>query len=341
MTRGEFRDSVLARDGYKCVLCGSPADAAHHIMERRLFSDGGYHAENGSAVCEACHWRLESTEVSPGEVREAAGITKVVLPEHLYADQRYTKWGDPVLEDGTRLKGELFDDPSVRKVIAPYLHLYDERVKYPRTHHLPWSAGVTDDDRVMKDFEAAFEGREVVVTAKFDGENTSLYRDHIHARSLDGRSHPSRDWVKNLHSRMAHDIPQGWRVCGENLYAVHQIRYRALASYFLGFSVFDSANHCLSWDETLEWLALLGLAAVPEIYRGPPDPETIHRAWQEYAESTPEGISEGYVARDAGAFHYRQFRERVAKYVRGGFVAGRPHWFYGRRMEVNGLAGES
>lgn len=36
----------------------------------------------------------------------------------------------------------------------------------------------------------------VVITEKMDGENTTLYRDGLHARSLDSRHHPSRNWVK-------------------------------------------------------------------------------------------------------------------------------------------------
>ena len=38
-------------------------------------------------------------------LREAAGITNVVVPECLYDDGVYDKWGNPVLPDGTRLPG--------------------------------------------------------------------------------------------------------------------------------------------------------------------------------------------------------------------------------------------
>ena len=42
LTRDEFRAAVLRRDGGRCLLCGGQADDAHHILERRLFPDGGY-----------------------------------------------------------------------------------------------------------------------------------------------------------------------------------------------------------------------------------------------------------------------------------------------------------
>ena len=66
------------------------------------------------------------------------------------------------------------------------------RVKYPRTAHLPWSPGATADD-IYQGKLSSFEGKYVVVTEKMDGENTTLYRDYMHARSVDSRFHPSRN----------------------------------------------------------------------------------------------------------------------------------------------------
>lgn len=105
------------------------------------------------------------------------------------------------------------------------------RYKYPRTLHLPWSESVQSDDKMVSSCQH-FEGKEVVVTEKMDGENTSIYCDGIHARSLDSRHHPSRSWVKGLQARIGWQIPEGWRLCGENVYAVHSIRYDDLESYF-------------------------------------------------------------------------------------------------------------
>ncbi len=60
----------------------------------------------------------------------------------------------------------------------------NNRYKYPRTPHLKWSPGRSADDVELATTEA-FEGEEVVVTVKLDGENTTIYRDYLHARSLD------------------------------------------------------------------------------------------------------------------------------------------------------------
>ena len=80
LTRDEFRNSVFKRDGDKCVICKNPAADAHHIMERRLFDDGGYYLDNGASVCPECHLQCEMTLISPQQLREAIGIKSVVLP---------------------------------------------------------------------------------------------------------------------------------------------------------------------------------------------------------------------------------------------------------------------
>jgi hypothetical protein len=246
MTRDEFRNLVLARDAARCCVCrwlGSLHTdelAVHHIMERRLWDTTGpqaygYVLDNGATLCPQHHMEAETTDLSCDEIRQAAGIGRIVLPPHLTPDETYDKWGNVVLPNGTRLRGELFEEPSVQKILAPYLSRFEPYVKYPRTPHVRWSPGCQADD-----IQIAHEpdpDDEIIQTVKMDGENTTLYRDRLHARSLNANPHPSRGWVKNLHAQMRHDIPEGWRVCGENLYAQHSIAYRNLESYFLVFSI--------------------------------------------------------------------------------------------------------
>lgn len=334
LSRDQFRDAVFARDGHACVFCGLPPVDAHHIIERRLWPDGGYYLDNGASVCSDHHLQCERTTLSVEDVRLACGITRIQVPPHLYPDQAYDKWGNPVLANGQRLKGELFFDESVQKVLAAggVLGLFTAWVKYPRTHHLPWSEGLHDDDRSLETL-AAFEGKHVIVTEKMDGENTTLYRDYTHARSVDGRSHPSRDWVKQHWSRFSADIPEGWRVCGENLYARHSIHYQELSTYFMGFSVWDDRNTCLGWDETAEWFELLGITSVPVLYDGVFDEHRIRALWSQRDWSR----SEGYVVRHADRIGYGEFRTHVAKFVRAGHVQTVKHWMHGQRIEQNHL----
>lgn len=197
--------------------------------------------------------------------------------------------------------------------------------KYPRTYHLPWSPGTTSDDRILSSVEH-FVGQEVVVTEKMDGENTSMYRDEIHARSMDSARHPSQTWVRGLHGRICTDIPEGWRFCGENLYAKHSIHYEALFSYFMLFSVWNDRNEALSWDETCEWAELLDIATVPVLWRGVWDEEMICRCMPAEVLLEDDDPMEGYVVRLAAGFHYDRFDRSVAKYVRKGHVSSTVHW---------------
>ncbi len=200
------------------------------------------------------------------------------------------------------------------------------RIKYPRTYHLPWSESITDDDKVLASL-ALFQNQQVVVTEKMDGENTTMYQDYIHARSIDGRSHPSIDWVKGLWSSIRQEIPKGWRLCGENLWAKHSIHYHELPSYFMGFSIWDDSNVCLSWQDTVEWLEGLGLEVVPTLYTGIYDEKVIRSLWK--------GEGEGYVVRLAQAIPYAEFQYSVGKFVRRNHVQTDQHWMYGQALEKN------
>lgn len=72
-----------------------------------------------------------------------------------------------------------------------------EKIKYPRTYHLTWSPGTTSDDKILTT-TSQFDGKEVIVTEKMDGENCTIGSDYTHARSIDSQHHSSRSWVKGL-----------------------------------------------------------------------------------------------------------------------------------------------
>lgn len=213
------------------------------------------------------------------------------------------------------------------------------RRKYPRTKHLPWSLGRTSDDKVMasEDVELNFGGADVVVTEKLDGENTTIYSDGTcHARSLDSAHHPSRAWVKSLAAQVGPQLPTGWRICGENLFAEHSISYDALPSYFAVFSIWNDQNTALSWDETVEWCELLDLTVVPTLYEGPYDQEAIEASYTGHS-SFSSGESEGYVVRVSRAFNFDDFESSLAKYVRPNHVQTDVHWMHSA-VTPNGLA---
>lgn len=201
------------------------------------------------------------------------------------------------------------------------------RHKYPRTFHVPFSLGATNDDKVLPSLNH-FADKEIVVTLKMDGENSSLYTlgEGFHARSVDSRHHSSRDWLAKFHAQVGPNIPEGWRVCGENLYAKHSLGYEDLPSYFLGFSIWNDANVALSWDDTLEMFELLEIKPVPTLYRGVFDEKVLKRLASEMDTTK----NEGFVIRVAAPFEYAEFGNSVAKWVRAGHVQTGDHWMHAK-----------
>lgn len=201
--------------------------------------------------------------------------------------------------------------------------------KYPRTPHLPWSPGATSDDKILQDAHH-FEAYYVVVTEKRDGECTTMYPDHIHARSLDSKDHYSRHYVKAIHASIKSLIPDGWRICGENLHYTKSLYYPNLKDYFEVFSIWDEHNMCLSWGETMEWCALLGLQHVPVLWTGVWDERYIRTLVIDTEKM------EGYTVRIINRFHYDYFHLSLAKWVRKGHVQTDEHWM-NQQLTPNGL----
>jgi ATP-dependent RNA circularization protein (DNA/RNA ligase family) len=193
--------------------------------------------------------------------------------------------------------------------------------KYPRTFHLPFSPGVQSDDKVIQDL-SSFDNEEVVITEKMDGENTTIYFDHFHARSLDSPYNFTRAWIKRLQAGIGHDIPKGWRLCGENVSYVHSIEYRELESFFYLFSIWNEKNECLSWDDTIQWAELLDLAMPKTFYRGPFDLQKI----KEIAKTLNTETIEGFTVRKTKSFAYDDFSKNLIKWVREGHVTTDEHW---------------
>lgn len=214
--------------------------------------------------------------------------------------------------------------------------IMEDRYKYPRTYHLPFSQGVHSDDKLIETLDF-FQGKEVIVSEKLDGENTTLGRNYFHARSLDSPYNYTRSWIKQLHSMMAHEIPEDWRFCGENVAYYHSIEYKNLESFFYLFSIWDDKNYCLSWDDMMQWAEILDLATPHVFYRGTFDLDYL----KNLAKNFDVENKEGFTVRLAQGFHYNDFDKCLTKWVRKDHVqpssdGKEEHWL--KRTYPNELA---
>lgn len=200
--------------------------------------------------------------------------------------------------------------------------------KYPKIWHFPWSRSFDTHDRVLSEDQVQqyFVGKEVVVTEKLDGENTSMYNNYIHARSLDSGHHPSRSLVKNIHSKVKFSIPDGWRVCGENVYAKHSIWYNDLPSSFFIFGVYDENDACLEWKSVVNMATYtLKIPHVPILYHGIFETDLIKKLFTGKS-IFGDSEQEGYVVRLTNEISWETHVNSFAKFVRPNHVRSPENW---------------
>jgi len=357
MTRADFRQTCVERDGGKCLVpaCDETVTtdpdgpgSTHHIIERKLWSNGGYIPDNGASVCNEHHRLAEDNIIPPQAFWRWAEIDDPPLPEGevqaLGTD--VDKWGKPL--------------PS------PKWQEYRKYIKYPSTRHLPWSHEQVSNDSSHKGIGFLL-GYPLVATTKMDGSNCMLVADADQPiRARNGR-HADKDhfdlakqwyWQKDLYNKLS----DHYQVFGEWLYAKHSIHYGcdcddpcedvgpALRDYFQVFGIYDTRYSLwLGWHETKALAQEWGLTMVPRadssgyvIDNYSDDGAGQQKAWDELytlSQHVVENGHEGIVVRSALPFHYGQIGRRLGKYVRPDHVkAGEKHW--SKRQTVQNLLRE-
>lgn len=207
--------------------------------------------------------------------------------------------------------------------------------KYPRTYHLPWSPGGTNDDKKLPSIDGFLSrpGQEniLVITEKLDGSNSCLTTEGVFARSHGKIStHPAFDYLKGIWAGILGQLEPGEEIFGENCFAVHSITYDALSSYFFVFNIRKNGRW-LSYDEVVSRAQELGLTTVPLLYRG------VILSEKEFISLTNKtmkeksffgGEREGFVVRTIDSFKDNDFSTNVAKYVRANHVQTSDHWMH-------------
>lgn len=124
LSRGDFKELTLGSLQGRCAFCSDRAVDAHHILDRKLFGDGGYYRSNGAPLCARHHWECEMTVLGLEVVRTAAGASQMILPGSMAASgfaRRYDKWGNEFLTGawaGYRLAGPLGWDTGMIKALS-------------------------------------------------------------------------------------------------------------------------------------------------------------------------------------------------------------------------------
>ncbi|CAH7428078.1 hypothetical protein VCHA53O466_50489 [Vibrio chagasii] len=198
-----------------------------------------------------------------------------------------------------------------------------ELKKHPKTYHHPLSLSVNNDDKVIRvDDLNDMIGLECIASYKLDGECTTIYpNSKTHARSIDSKYHPSRTWIRSYAAKVGYLIPDGLRVCGENLTAVHSIEYQDLGSYFFAFGVWRG-DKCLNWDESIETLKHCGIEPVEVLWRGELTQDKIKELWG----NLDTQVHEGLVFRVVEEFDMAEYSKKVFKLVRSNHVQTDKHW---------------
>ena len=209
-------------------------------------------------------------------------------------------------------------------------------MKYPRTYHLPYSPGATKDDKKLQTgWFDYYKEKEIVITAKLDGENTCFSSQDVYARS---HGAPTRSpWSRNLwdpsnglYWKIKHMIGESELIFGENLYGEHSITYDKLPSYWFMFAGYDKETDIwYSWDDVKLMASYLEVPHVPELWTGVIDTELQLKELVEKFVNEPEIYGpqrEGVVIRLRDQFAGNDFSHYVCKWVRPNHVQTDEHW---------------
>lgn len=208
-----------------------------------------------------------------------------------------------------------------------------EKVKYPRTLHLPFSKSITSNDKVLHNYLDYFKGKKVVITEKMDGENMTIYNDYFHSRSITANKKEYQTYMYSLIVHIQQELSDNIRLCAEYMYATHSIKYDNLQGYLYLLSVWDN-NKCLSWDKVKEYSDKYNLPIPLELYTGIFSEKELLKSIK-IAENNG---SEGVVMRVYDSFDYDNFSTNVVKYVRENHIQTDSSW--GKDIQINNILGK-
>ena len=201
--------------------------------------------------------------------------------------------------------------------------------KYPRTYHLPFSKGTTNDDRISNSVENLIN-TPIVITEKLDGENTSMVNEGVYARShATFTTSPWSREVRQIHDlKVRNQLEDDLYLFGENMEGIHSIEYNNLEDYFYLFGVRDN-DYWLEWNKVEEYAYLLDLKLVPVLFKGTfNNIDELQTKVLELVSLPSElgGEREGVVIRTQSGFYDNKFSTYLQKWVRKNHIKTDEHW---------------
>jgi ATP-dependent RNA circularization protein (DNA/RNA ligase family) len=224
-----------------------------------------------------------------------------------------------------------------------------EFFRFPTTPHLAWLSvdAPPRGDKVLSatDVEEVLSG-EVIVEEKVDGANLGISlapegqlriqnRGQYIESPFHGQFSRLQAWLEQHGPRLSDAIPQGIVVFGEWCAAKHSLSYDMLPDWLLVFDVYDRAERRFwSSGRRNRLAARLGLATVPQIFRGETDLAALQQLLDVRMSTLRAGPMEGVIVRSEST----DWCTRRAKLVRGDFTqAIGEHWSR-RSIEWNRIA---
>jgi len=203
-------------------------------------------------------------------------------------------------------------------------------MKYPRTYHLTFSPGCTNDDKKLEKNDY-FLNTNLIVSEKLDGSNLCFTKNDCFARSHGSSpKHKSFDLAKSYHSQIGSQIPDNLFIFMEYTFAKHSIYYNSLDSYFHVFAIYNElTNNWLSWEDVKNISVNLGLITVPVLYEGKLSTEKslIELSSNFMRQKSVYGQEiEGLVFSTTNEFSNDDFWKNKAKIVRANHVQTSEHW---------------
>lgn len=202
--------------------------------------------------------------------------------------------------------------------------------KYPRTYHLTFSKGCSNDDKKLENNDY-FLNKNIVITSKLDGSNFCMTNESCFSRSHNGPpKHQSFDWAKSFHNQIKHIIPENLAIYAEYVFAQHSINYTDLPHYIFIFNILNvETNQWLSWKDVEIIAAKISVPTVPVLFEGVisnnNDLEKLTNSFMKQKEFV-DNEREGIVIRLADSFDDKDFDKCISKAVRLGHVQTDQHW---------------